>query len=142
MGVPPGRVRPAVREIPGANEEAQGPRSLGTHAARAILDAVLFRRRPRFSEVIARQLDLFEEEHAELIRDTDAALAAYNGATKDEAEERFGDYRDLVAEGEEALAGLRDAYAGTLDEETADAYREEFDREVRRRLPRFGLDLV
>jgi hypothetical protein len=103
---------------------------------------VLFRRRARFADVIARQLDLFEEEHAELIRDTEEALAAYNEAPKDEAEERFGDYRDLAAEGEEALAGLRDAYAGTLDEEAADAYRGEFDREVRRRLPRFGLDLI
>lgn len=101
-----------------------------------------FRRRARFAEVIARQLDLFEDEHAELIRDTERALAAYNGAPKDEAEERFGDYRDLASEGEEALAGLRDAYAGTLDEEPAGAYREEFDREVRRRLPRFGLDLI
>ena len=100
-----------------------------------------FRRRP-FAELIARQLDLFEEEHATLLRETEAALAAYNRAPKDEAEERYGDFRDLAAEGEELLADLRDAYAATLDDETAERYRAEFDREVRRRLPRFGLDLI
>ena len=100
-----------------------------------------FRRRP-FADLIARQLDLFEEEQAALIAGTEAALAAYNEAPRDEAEERYGDFRDLAAEGEELLADLRDAYATTLDEETADAYSEAFDREVRRRLPRFGLDLI
>lgn len=100
-----------------------------------------FRRRP-FADLIARQLDLFAEEHAELLRDADTALAAYNAAPADEAEERYGDFRDLAAEGEELLADLRDAYARTLDEDTAERYREEFDREVRRRLPRFGLDLI
>jgi rubrerythrin len=100
-----------------------------------------FRRRP-FADLIARQLDLFEEEHAGLLRDAERALAAYNEAPKDEAEERYGDFRDLAAEGEELLADLRDAYAATLEDETAERYREEFDREVRRRLPRFGLDLL
>ena len=100
-----------------------------------------FRRRP-FADVISRQLDLFEEEHAALLLDAEKALAAYNEAPADEAEERYGDFRDLAAEGEELLGDLRDAYARTLDEETADAYREAFDREVRRRLPRFGLDLL
>lgn len=100
-----------------------------------------FRRR-RFADVIDRQLDLFEREHAGLIEATDAALAAYDAAGRDEAEERFGDFRDLAAEGEEELAALRDAYAATLDEDTAECYREEFDRDVRRRLPRFGLDLL
>jgi hypothetical protein len=102
---------------------------------------VRFRRRP-FADVIDRQLDLFEEEHAALLGDAETALAAYNEAPADEAEERYGDFRDLAAEGEELLADLRDAYARTLDEATADAYREAFDREVRRRLPRFGLDLL
>ena len=100
-----------------------------------------FRRRP-FADLIARQLDLFAEEHAELLRDADTALAAYNAAPADEAEERYGDFRNLAADGEELLADLRDAYARTLDEDTAGAYREAFDREVRRRLPRFGLDLI
>lgn len=100
-----------------------------------------FRRRP-FADLIERQLDLFEEAHAELVRSTEAALAAYNAAPTDEAEERYGDFRDLAAEGEELLADLRDAYAATLDDDTAERYRVEFDREVRRRLPRFGLDLI
>lgn len=100
-----------------------------------------FRRR-RFADLVARQLELFETEHADLLRATDAALAAYNAAGADEAEERFGDYRDLVAEGEEELAALRDAYAETLDDDAGEEYRATFDREVRRRLPRFGLDLT
>jgi hypothetical protein len=102
---------------------------------------VRFRRRP-FADVIDRQLDLFEEEHAALLGDAETALAVYNEAPADEAEERYGDFRDLAAEGEELLADLRDAYARTLDDETVDTYREAFDREVRRRLPRFGLDLL
>ena len=100
-----------------------------------------FRRRP-FADLVDRQLDLFEQEHAALIRATEEALAAYDRAPKDEAEERYGDFRDLAAEGEEVLADLRDSYARTLDDDTAEAYREAFDREVRRRLPRFGLDLI
>ena len=100
-----------------------------------------FRRRP-FADLVDRQLALFEEEHAALVRATEEALEAYNRAPKDEAEERYGDFRDLAAEGEDLLAELRDAYARTLDDDTAEAYREAFDREVRRRLPRFGLDLI
>ena len=94
----------------------------------------------RFAKVIDAQLDLFEREHADLIRDCERAEAAYD-AERDAAEERYGDYMDLVAEGTEHLADLRDHYAATLDERTAERYAAEFNRAVRRRLPRFALEL-
>ena len=95
----------------------------------------------RFAAVIDSQLALFEREHAGLIRDCDRAEAAYDDAPRDEAEERYGDYMDLVADGAELLADLRDNYAATLDERTGERYAAAFDRAVRRRLPRFSLDL-
>jgi hypothetical protein len=98
-------------------------------------------RRGRFAEVISRQLDLFEREHAQLIRDCDVAERAYDGAPRDEAEERYGDYIDLVETGTEALADLRDHFASTLDDEAADEYEREFNRTVLKRLPRFALEI-
>jgi hypothetical protein len=97
-------------------------------------------RRP-FADLVRRQLDLFERENAGLIRDCDTAEAAYNRAERDDAEERYGDYLDLVETGTEILAELRDAYAATLDEETAATYEEAFHRAVGRRFPRFSLEL-
>jgi hypothetical protein len=93
--------------------------------------------RRRFTDVIRRQLDLFVEEEAELIRDCEQAELAYDRAERDEGEERYGDYLDLVETGTEILVGLRDAYAGTLEEDTAERYVAEFNRAVARRLPRF-----
>ena len=49
-----------------------------------------------FEDLIRRQLDLFEQECAGLIADCDAAERAYDAADRDEAEERYGDYLDLV----------------------------------------------
>jgi hypothetical protein len=98
-------------------------------------------RRGRFADLITRQLDLFERERAGLIADTEAALAAYNRAERDEAEERYGDYLDLVATGQEELEEIRDAYAATLEDDTAEEYRALFNAAVRKRLPRFGLGL-
>jgi hypothetical protein len=97
--------------------------------------------RGRFVDVIERQLELFQGEHAGLIRDTEAALEAYNGAPRGEAEERYGDFLDLVETGSEELTDMRDAYAATLEPDSAEEYRELFDRLVRKRLPRFGLEL-
>ena len=97
--------------------------------------------RGRFADLVERQLDLFEREQAWIVTDTEAALRAYNAADRDEAEERYGEYVDLVDTGTEALEELRDTFARTLDEETADDYRAAFNERVRRRLPRFGLEL-
>jgi hypothetical protein len=98
-------------------------------------------RRARFKEAIARQLDLFEREHAGLIADCDAAEDAYDRADRDEAEERYGDYLDLVETGTELLADLRDNYAASLEGSVAEEYEDAFNRAVVKRLPRFAVDL-
>jgi hypothetical protein len=100
----------------------------------------MFRRR-RFADVIRRQLELFEREEAELIGDCLAAEEAYNRADRDEAEELYGDYVDLVEAGTETLADLRDTFARRLEEDTAEEYEAEFNRAVLKRLPRFGLEI-
>lgn len=98
-------------------------------------------RRSRFRDVIERQLRLFAEEHAGLIADAEAAYQAHVRAPRDEAEERYGDYVDIVETGTEALADLRDHFARTLDEDAAEEYEAEFNRAVVKRLPRFGLEI-
>jgi hypothetical protein len=98
-------------------------------------------RRGRFADVVSRQLDLFEREEAALIRQCDEAERAYDRADREDAEELYGDYMDLVEAGTEALADLRWAYAATLDEDAAETYEEAFNSAVRKRLPRFGTEI-
>jgi hypothetical protein len=100
----------------------------------------VFRRR-RFADVIARQLDLFEREHAELILACEEAERAYDRAPRDEAEGRYGDYVDIVETGTETLADLRDHFAATLDEGDDDEYEAAFNHAVAKRLPRFALEI-
>jgi isocitrate dehydrogenase kinase/phosphatase len=100
---------------------------------------VIFRR--RFDDVVSRQLDLFEREHAGLIADCTAAERAYDRAHRSEAEERYGDYVDLVETATELLADIRDHYASTLDEQAAEEYERTFNRAVLKRLPRFALEI-
>jgi hypothetical protein len=100
---------------------------------------VIFRK--RFADVVSRQLDLFEREHAGLIADCAAAERAYNRADRDEAEERYGDYVDLVETATELLADLRDAFASTLEDDAAEEYEGTFNRAVLKRLPRFALEI-
>ena len=100
---------------------------------------MFFRR--RFADVVSRQLDLFEREQRGLIEDCLAAESAYNRADRDEAEERYGDYVDLVETGTEILADIRDHFAATLDEDTAEEYELAFNRAVVKRLPRFALEI-
>ena len=97
--------------------------------------------RGRFVDVVERQIALFTAENAGLIRDTEAALDTYNRAPRDEAEERYGDYLDLVETGTDELVELRDNFAATLDEDSYEEYHDVFNRVVRKRLPRFGLQL-
>jgi hypothetical protein len=98
-------------------------------------------RRRRFAEVIARQLDLFVRDELQLLEACDEAERAYESAERDEAEERFGDYQDLVETGTDILADLRDNFASSLDDETAEEYEAEFNRAVAKRLPRFALEI-
>jgi hypothetical protein len=100
---------------------------------------VIFRK--RFADVVSRQLDLFEREHAGLIADCAAAERAYDRADRTEAEERYGDYVDLVETATELLADLRDGYASTLEDEAADECETTFNRAVLKRLPRFALEI-
>ena len=98
-------------------------------------------RRGRFSEVIGRQLDLFELDHSDVIEEAADRLAAYNRADRDEAEELYGDYVDVVETGTELLADIRDAFAGTLPEGTDELYEREFNRAVARRWKAFALEI-
>ena len=95
--------------------------------------------RRRFADLIARQLDLFEVENAELIADCAAAERAYDAAPRDEAEGRYGDYLDLVETGTEILAGMRDYYA--RESAQAGDYERAFNRAAAKRFPRFALEL-
>ena len=95
----------------------------------------------RFVELVERQLALFEEENAGLLADVEAALGAYDRAPRDEAEERYGDFLDLVETGTDELVEIREAYAATLDRDAALEYEAVFNDLARKRLPRFGLEL-
>ena len=101
---------------------------------------MIFRR--RFSDVIARQLDVFAEDEAGLIADCRNAERAYDRADRDEAEARYGDYVDLVETATEALADMRDRFKRTLtDEDVAEEYDAAFNRAVKKRWPPFGLEI-
>ena len=94
-----------------------------------------------FGELIDRQLDLFEREDADFLARVDEAERDYDRADREDAEEVYGRFQELVEHGTEALAEMRDAYAATLDDHSADRYVEEFNAAVRRRLPRFALEI-
>ena len=98
-------------------------------------------RRRRFADVISRQLDLFVRDNLALLEECNEAERAYDRAERDEAEERYGDYQELVETGTELLAELRDHFASTLDETAAEEYEDAFNRAVAKRLPRFGLEI-
>ena len=98
-------------------------------------------RRQRFGDVITRQLELFRREQADLFLEIDAAEAKYDHADRAEAEGLYGDYQDLVETGTEILADMRDRFGSTLEEADAEQYESEFNRAVRKQLPRFGLEI-
>jgi hypothetical protein len=98
-------------------------------------------RRQRYSDVIERQFDLFRREQADLFREIEAAETKYDHAERDEAEEIYGDYQDLVETGTEVLADLRDHFASSLGERAGEQYEAEFNDAVRRDLPRFALEI-
>lgn len=93
---------------------------------------------PRYADVIRRQLALFSEEHSALLTRIGAAHRAYDRAGAGEAEERFGEYMDLVEEAEDALLELRDRYAATMADDQRPAYRRDFWRQAERLLPSLG----
>jgi hypothetical protein len=98
-------------------------------------------RRKRFSDLVGRQLALFEREQRTLLEECEAAERAYDRAGRDEAEERYGDYVDLVDAGAEILVDIRDHFKLTLDDEAGAEYEAAFNRAAARRFPRFGLEV-
>lgn len=101
---------------------------------------MIFRRR-RYGEVVERQLELFVSEDGDLLEDVDRALERYNLADADDAEELYGDYQLALEAATEALADARDRYGGTLAEELAERYEDEFNRAAAKRYPAIGVDL-
>lgn len=97
--------------------------------------------RGRFVDLVERQLELFEREEEELLADCRSALDDYNAASREEAEERYGDYVDAVGAARDALLEYRDAYVATLEPEAAEEYEAVFENLVRIRLPELGLEL-
>ena len=92
-------------------------------------------RRNRFGDLVRRQLDLFEEDEAELLREAETAVRAYDAAERDDAEEAYGDYQLVLESVVESLEELRDTYAMTLDDDSRDAYEQAFGRAARKRFP-------
>lgn len=93
-------------------------------------------RRDRFGDLVRRQLDLFAEDDAELLREADAAERAYDAAERDDAEEAYGDYQLVLEAIADRLEELRDTYAATLDDAARTDYERSFRRLAAKRFPR------
>ena len=93
-------------------------------------------RRDRFAELVRRQLDLFAEDDADLLAEAAEAERVYDDAAREGAEEAYGDLGLVLDAIAEALAEIRDTYAGTLDEDAALAYESSFDRAAAKRHPK------
>jgi hypothetical protein len=101
---------------------------------------VRLRRNP-FRDVIARQLDLFVQDEADLLEECRNRFRAYNRADREDREEAYGDFGDAVETATEALADMRDRFGRTLDEDAAEMYEDAFNRAVRKRWPELGLEI-
>jgi hypothetical protein len=91
--------------------------------------------RNRFAAVIRAQLDLYVEQHADLLRRVETAKRAYDRAGRPGSEEAYGAYMDVVEEAEDALLELRDRYAETMAARERRRYEREFSRAAERMLP-------
>ena len=98
-------------------------------------------RRDPFRDVIARQLDLFVEDEADLLEECREKFRVYNSADREDREEAYGDFSDVIETATEALADMRDRFARTLDEDAAETYEDSFNRAVRKRWPELGLEI-
>jgi hypothetical protein len=94
--------------------------------------------RGRFADVVGRQLDLFESDEAPLLEEAAEADDAWTYASRDESEELFGDYQLVVDELASRLFELRETYASSLDELTAETYRIAFNRVAVKRFRRYS----
>lgn len=84
--------------------------------------------RGRFDDLLRRQLDLFELDEAPLLGEAEEADDAWTNAPREESEERFGEYQLVVDAIAERLLDVRETYASSLDEATAERYRTAFNR--------------
>jgi hypothetical protein len=100
----------------------------------------VFRRR-RFADVIKRQLDVFATDDADYLRRVREAEDAYDRADRDDSEEVYGDFIELVESGTEVLAEMRDTFAAGLDDDAAAQYADEFNRAVLHRWRHFALEI-
>jgi hypothetical protein len=92
----------------------------------------MFRR--RFADLVARQLDVFAaDEAAGLLAEVHEMKEKYDAAGREQAEEAYGDYMDVVDAVKEALGDMRDRFARTLDEHGVEEYESAFERAARRR---------
>ena len=98
-------------------------------------------RRDPFRDVIARQLDLFVEEEADLLEECRENFRIYHHADREEREEAYGDWVDVLETATETLSDMRDRFARTLDEDAAETYEDSFNRSVRKRWPELGLEI-
>jgi hypothetical protein len=98
-------------------------------------------RRDPFRDVIARQLDLFVQDEANLLEECRDRFRTYESAVREDAEEAYGDFVDAVETATEALADMRDRFGRTLGEDAAETYEESFNRAVRKRWPELGLEI-
>ena len=94
--------------------------------------------RGRFHDLVDRQLDLFAADEAALLAEADEADAAWTHAERGATEELYGDYQLVVDALAERLYEVRESYAGTLDEKTAEEYRAAFNRAAMKRFRRFA----
>jgi hypothetical protein len=97
--------------------------------------------RDPFRDVIGRQLDLFVEDEADLLQECREKSRAYERADREDREEAYGDWADVVETATEVLADMRDRFARTLDEDAGEAYADSFNRAVRKRWPELGLEI-
>jgi hypothetical protein len=95
----------------------------------------VFRRRRQFDELIERQLDIFATEHADDLREIAEARLRWRRSDVEDAEEAFGDEQDRVEWAAEEVEKMADAYATTLSEDAAVAYRAALLKRLRKRFP-------
>lgn len=100
------------------------------------------RRRSPFDALVVRQLDLLAEDEHDLLREAEAAEAAWNRSGADGAEEAYGDYQLVVDAIADRLLDTRETYAATVDPSAVDAYRAAFNRAAARRFRRYATILA
>jgi DNA repair ATPase RecN len=95
----------------------------------------VFGRKRQFDELIERQLDIFATEHADDLQEIAEARQRWRRSDVEDAEEAFGDEQDRVEWAAEEIEKMADAYARSLDEDTAIAYRAALLKRLRKRYP-------